>query len=166
MTTDQPAEPEDSKTRRKKAMTALQQLGERLLTCRPDKLASLPLGDPLRAAIAEYKRIPNSNEARRRHLQYIGRLMRGTDHEAIQAILDRDEVMDRQMFRRQQQLEAVCQRILDGGDEAISGLLDQFPQLDRQILRQTRLEYLRVKEPESLEVRTRLLAYLRREMAA
>ncbi|WP_320826781.1 ribosome biogenesis factor YjgA, partial [Reinekea sp.] len=61
----------------------LQAMGERLLGIKKGALAKFPLTDELLAAIEESKRI-KSNEAMRRHLQYIGKIMRGADIEGIQ----------------------------------------------------------------------------------
>ncbi|MFM1895376.1 MAG: hypothetical protein RLZZ385_450 [Pseudomonadota bacterium] len=160
MDSEQDTSAPDSKTQRKKAMIELQQLGERLLQCKAGILQSLPLSDHLRQALAEYKRIPNSHEAKRRQLQYIGRLMRGNDHEAILAALDKADVMDRLAYHRQQQLEKMCSRVLDEGDTAIQQLLDDFPQLDRQVLRQAHREYLKAQEHKLPQIRSRLLSYL------
>lgn len=76
-----------SKTRRKQEMHALQDLGERLAELSADKLARLDLPEPLGIAINEYRRF-NKWEARRRQMQYIGRLMRDIDPAAIVAQLD------------------------------------------------------------------------------
>jgi ribosome-associated protein len=76
-----------SKTRRKQEMHALQDLGERLAELTPDKLAQLELPERLATAIDEYRRF-NKWEARRRQMQYIGRLMRDIDAAPIIAQLD------------------------------------------------------------------------------
>ncbi len=86
-----------SKTRRKAQMTALQQLGERLVETDPARVAQLDLPDTLRAAIDEARRI-RKHEARRRQMQYIGRLMRGVDPAPIEAWLERQargQIVDR-----------------------------------------------------------------------
>ncbi len=71
-----------SKSQRKRDMTELQQLGVRLVACRPDQLTRLNLPESLREAILAAQRI-HAHEGRRRQLQYIGRLMRQADAEAI-----------------------------------------------------------------------------------
>lgn len=88
---DRPADPHidrrndpPSKSQRKRDMTALQQLGVRLVACKPDQLARLNLPESLRDAIIAAQRI-HAHEGLRRQLQYIGRLMRASDTEAIQA---------------------------------------------------------------------------------
>jgi ribosome-associated protein len=81
----QVAEPQ-SKTRRKEAMTALQALGEALLRLGPVRRAELALPERLTEALDAAQRI-TQREARRRQLQFIGRLMREVDAAPIRARL-------------------------------------------------------------------------------
>jgi len=83
--TERPDRP--SKTRRKKDMHALQALGVALVDLAPAQLAQIELPEALREAVVEAKRIA-SREARRRQVQYIGRLMRDVDPAPIRAKLD------------------------------------------------------------------------------
>ena len=78
-----------SKTRRKKDMQALQDLGARLVELDPSKLATLGLPERLSDAIRQLRSI-TKHEARRRQVQFIGRLMRDVDPEPLRAALDRD----------------------------------------------------------------------------
>lgn len=64
-----------SRSQKKRDSSALQKIGEEIANLAPTKLAQLPLTDDLEKAFQEYRRITNK-EAKRRHLQYIGRLMR------------------------------------------------------------------------------------------
>jgi ribosome-associated protein len=70
--------PVPSKTRRKRAMQALQDLGAELVALDPKRLASLDLPERLVDAIA-LARALTRHEARRRQMQYVGRLMRDID---------------------------------------------------------------------------------------
>jgi ribosome-associated protein len=76
-----------SKTQRKKNMHALQHLGERLAALNPAQLEQFDLAEKLREAIVEARKL-KTFEARRRQMQYIGRLMREIDAEAIRQKLD------------------------------------------------------------------------------
>ena len=67
-----------SKTRRKHEMHALQDLGLTLAGLDPTRLATLELPERLVEAIVLLRKI-TKHEARRRQLQYIGRLMRDID---------------------------------------------------------------------------------------
>ncbi len=64
-----------SKTRRKKAMTALQDLGAELVKLSPEQLARIDMPEELREAVQDAQRF-TKHEARRRQMQYIGRIMR------------------------------------------------------------------------------------------
>jgi len=81
---DAPAKP-PSRTARKRASEALQKLGEQLVTAKPAALAGLVLPERLEDAVQEAKAI-RSFGARRRQLQYIGKLMRALDEETVEAI--------------------------------------------------------------------------------
>jgi ribosome-associated protein len=78
---DQDAAP--SKTRRKQEMHALQDIGEQLVSLNSKRLAELSLPESLMDAITEAKRL-HKHEARRRQMQFIGRLMREVDPTPIQ----------------------------------------------------------------------------------
>ncbi|MDH4181880.1 MAG: DUF615 domain-containing protein, partial [Betaproteobacteria bacterium] len=77
-----------SKTRRKQAMHDLQDLGEALVALDPKALAKLDLPERLADAVAQARGITR-HEARRRQLQYVGRLMRDVDPAPIRAALER-----------------------------------------------------------------------------
>src|SRR5438105_8186511 len=78
--------PDPSKTRRKAEMHALQDLGEALVALSPARLARLSLPERLADAVVEARSITKW-EARRRQMQFIGRLMRNVDAEPIRAHL-------------------------------------------------------------------------------
>src|SRR6187455_2734613 len=67
-----------SKTRRKQEMHALQDIGEQLVQLDLKRLTELALPETLTDAILEARRI-HKHEARRRQMQYIGKLMRDVD---------------------------------------------------------------------------------------
>ncbi|MGH8802709.1 MAG: ribosome biogenesis factor YjgA [Casimicrobiaceae bacterium] len=77
-----------SKTRRKHAMHALQELGRELVELDPSRVAALELPEPLADAIALARRLTR-HEAKRRQMQYIGRLMRDVDAQPIRDALAR-----------------------------------------------------------------------------
>jgi len=76
-----------SKTRRKAEMHALQDLGEAMVRLAPARLAALALPERLADAITEARQITKW-EARRRQMQFIGRLMRDVDPLPIQARIE------------------------------------------------------------------------------
>jgi ribosome-associated protein len=75
-----------SKTKRKRDMHALQDLGAELVALDAKRLATLDLPERLVDAIALARTITR-HEARRRQMQYIGRLMRDVDPEPLRVAL-------------------------------------------------------------------------------
>jgi ribosome-associated protein len=75
-----------SKSSRKRSAHAAQKLGERLVRMRDAELAGLPLPEELRDAIAEARRLTSRGALARQH-QFIGKLMREVDVDAIEAAL-------------------------------------------------------------------------------
>lgn len=63
-------------------MHALQDLGRELVLLEPSKVASLDLPERLAEAIALARRLTR-HEAKRRQMQYIGRLMRDVDPQPL-----------------------------------------------------------------------------------
>lgn len=134
-----PWEPEEeiiwvSKTEMKTDMEALQKLGEELVTLKPSVLEKFPLSEDLALAIQDAQRF--KNEAKRRQLQYIGKLMRNIDPEPIQAALDKVRNKHSQATTELHKLEQLRDRIVEEGDAAISEVMDMYPEADRQRLRQ------------------------------
>jgi ribosome-associated protein len=64
-----------SKTQRKRQMTELQDLGEALAKLPPDQLKRIQMPEYLREALEEARRV-TGHEGLRRHMQYIGKIMR------------------------------------------------------------------------------------------
>ena len=79
-------ESEPSKTKKKQRMHELQWLGAALVELAPAQLAAIAMPEELAQAVGEARRI-TSREARRRQLQFIGRLMREIDPEPIASAL-------------------------------------------------------------------------------
>jgi ribosome-associated protein len=128
---DQP--PDVSKTQRKHEMHALQAIGEELVALPGNRLANINLPDSLRDAIHEARRI-NQRGARRRQLQYIGRLMRDVDADSIRKQLEEIRGGSAQEVAIMHRAERWRERLLSN-DTAISEFVDAFPGVDVQKLR-------------------------------
>jgi ribosome-associated protein len=124
-----------SKTRRKKEMHALQALGERLTELTRDELAQIDLPEELREAIAFAQRV-TAHEARRRHLQYVGKLMRRVDAEHVLAQVGRATGSSQAAVALMHQAEQWRDRLL-ADDAALTELLSRYPSPDSQWLRST-----------------------------
>jgi ribosome-associated protein len=123
-----------SKTELKNDMIMLQKLGEELVELKPSALEKFPIPDDLAEAILSAQRF--KNEARRRQLQYIGRIMRTIDPEPIQAALDKYHNKHAQTTMALHKIEQLRDRVVAEGDEAVEAVLDRYPAADRQRLRQ------------------------------
>jgi ribosome-associated protein len=86
---DHPLDDTPSKSQRKRDMLALQALGERLVELPAERLRRMDLPIGLLEAIQMAQKI-TAREGRRRQLQYVGRLMRDVDADAIRGQLDLD----------------------------------------------------------------------------
>ncbi len=124
-----------SKSEIKRQMTALQKLGEKLLALSPKQLALVPMSEKLEEAIETAKRI-NHHEGKRRQMQYIGKLMRSEDGEAIGAVIQQIEDGQKALARAFQQLETWRDRMITEGEDAIGEFANTYPDVDRQHLRQ------------------------------
>lgn len=122
-----------SKSEIKRDAEHLKQLGANLIELSPQNLAKMPLDDTLRDAIELAQRL--KLEARRRQIQYIGKLLRNLDPEPIQEALDKIENRHNQQQALLHKLELVRDELLAKGDSALNPLLADYPALDRQHLR-------------------------------
>lgn len=122
-----------SKTRIKKQMHELRDLGKELTELGKDQLEQLDLPENLRDAIREMKRI-NKFGAQRRQMQYIGKLMREVDTAHILAKLDAWKGTSQQHVAYMHKLERWRERLLESND-ALTELLAAHPQADAQRLR-------------------------------
>lgn len=114
-------------------MHELQALGAELARLSEAQLESIELPEELREALLEAKRI-SSHEAKRRQMQYIGRLMRGLDPAPIRARLGEIEGSSAQATARHRRLESWRERLL-GDDEALTEFAAEHPGADLQALR-------------------------------
>ena len=151
-----------SKSAIKRQMTALQKLGESLLELSDKQLQQIPLeSESLQIALTEAKRI-SSNSARKRHLQYIGKLMREIDPEPVQAALDAIYASRREARDEFHQLEELRDQLLEQGDQGIQAVIERWPQADRQQLRQLLLQHHRELQRNKPPAASRkLFQYLR-----
>jgi len=122
-----------SKTKRKQEMHALQALGAALVSLPESELRELSLDPALREAVLEAKRI-RSHEARRRQIQYIGRLMREVDPAPIRERLAATEGRSAAAVAQHRRLEAWRERLL-ADDAALTEYAQAFPRADLQELR-------------------------------
>jgi len=114
-------------------MHELQALGVALTRLSERELESFAMPAELRQALLEAKRI-KSHEAKRRQLQYIGRLMREVDPAPLRARLDAIVGSSAQASAHHRRLEAWRERLLED-DEALTAFAAEHPGADVQVLR-------------------------------
>lgn len=151
-----------SKTQRKKAMHALQDLGEQLVALGREQIAQVPLSVELRDAVLEAKRI-SAHEGRRRQLQYVGRLMREATPAQVEAIRTKLEGwhgQSREEAMLHRSAERWRERLLED-DDALNEFAAQHAGNDlqplRALLRATRKEQLEGNGPRHYRELYRLI---------
>jgi len=107
-----------SKSARKRAHLALQELGEELIALNDSERAALSLDDKLDKAVRDAGKI-NSRGALRRQKQLIGKLMRDVDPEPIRAKLAELRADDARMKRVFANAERWRDRIVRDGMDAL-----------------------------------------------
>ena len=121
-----------SKTELKQESIELQLLGETLTTLSTDQLDQLDLPEMMRDALDELSRV-GKHEATRRHMQYIGKLMRDIDPAPIRAQLDRWEMGTRANKAAFKASERWRDRLLAEPD-ALPLFMAEQPSVDREKL--------------------------------
>lgn len=134
-TSDDALYEEKSKSQVKREMHALVDLGRKLTTLKQDQLALLPLTDMLRKALSDAPK-HKSNIANKRHMQYVGKLLRDQDIDFIQSFLEQIDSSSREYNERFHALEQWRDRLATEGDAALAEFVNQYPEADRQHLRQ------------------------------
>lgn len=131
---DEEFEEEKSKSQIKREMEALQDLGKKLTELKPDQLKKVPMSEDLAHAIKESLNI-TQREAKRRHLQFIGKLMRAEDTEAIQYAIDEFDSSSERFNQELHRLEAWRERLISEGNNALSEFIEAHESTDVQHLR-------------------------------
>ena len=142
---------DQTRTDLKKESDALQDLGEALLGLRPKLLARLQLPEKLLEALAEHKRLTNF-EAKRRQMQFIGKLMRKLEESQVEAAKAALEEQRTGVSLEQTNVLVAEQwrdRLIDS-DDHLGIWLDQFPATDvqqvRALMRQARKDEATAKQ--------------------
>lgn len=126
---------EKSKSQVKREAHELLDLGAELLNLPKEQFTKIDLPETLHDAILEGHRI-TQHGARKRHLQYIGKIMRNVDAEHIREQIDTLAGTSKQAAATLHHIERWRDDLLAKGDDALERLLTEFPSADRQYLRQ------------------------------
>lgn len=144
---NEPIDDRKSKTQQKKEMQSLKNLGEKLLELPEEQLQSIE--EPaLIQAVTECKRITKGN-ARKRQIQYIGKLMRSADIDHIQRLVDRFDSSSKSHTIQFHKLERWRQELMEENKEVMGEIIRDCPNVDRQHLNQLVRNAIHERERQS-----------------
>ena len=155
------SEHEVTKSELKRQALELQNLGRKLAGLKAQQLASVPLPGNMRDAIADYQRFP-SHEAKRRQLQFIGKLMRQIDTEPIIAVLHELDGTSATARYRFHQLEQWRDRLM-ADPQGLTEYLTEHPHVDHQRLKRQLQKIRKARDEAQQRITTRELFRLLRE---
>ena len=151
-----------SKSEMKRDMLALQKMGEAIVKLSDGQFASIPIEDPILAEAIHTARRIKHREGLRRQMQYIGKLMRKTDTEAMIAAYRQLQEGRKQEARKFHELEQWRDRLIENGPNAVEEVINRFPSADRQHLRQLVMQANKEKKNNKSPAASRkLFQYLR-----
>ncbi|MCI7353592.1 MAG: ribosome-associated protein [[Actinobacillus] rossii] len=125
-----------SKSEIKRDAEELKKLGSKLVELTQANLDKIQLDETLLDAVNLARR--SRLEAKRRQLQFIGKLLRSATEDEINHIresLDKIENKHNQQQAMLHKLELLRDELVEQGDDALAKLLDEHPDADRQHLR-------------------------------
>ena len=125
-----------SKSEIKRDAEELKKLGSKLVDLTQANLDKIQLDESLLDAINLARR--SRLEAKRRQLQFIGKLLRSATEDEINHIresLDKIENKHTQQQAMSHKLELLRDELVEQGDDALAKLLNDHPEADRQHLR-------------------------------
>jgi len=151
-----------SKTEIKKEMHQLQDFGQKLVEMSKHQRSRLPLSEDLKYAMIVADKIRNKNEALRRHIRHIAKILVETDLVPIYQAIDVMANKHQQETAKFTRLESLRDKLIEQGNEAIEELLAEFEQLDRQKLKQLVRHAAKEKKAEKIGKHYRnLFTYLK-----
>jgi ribosome-associated protein len=158
---DQVAPP--SKTKRKQLMEDLQTLGEELVALSTDRIKKIDIPDELRDAVREAQRMPRHDEAKRRQMQYIGKIMRNVEVEPIRAALALVRGESAGETAKLHRLERLRTEFI-ADEKVVNEIAQLYPAVDLQHLRSLRRAALREQEQNKAPRSYRAIFQLLKEL--
>lgn len=143
-----------SKSQLKREMTALQKLGEELVSQPKDRVMRVPMPEDVREVILECQKIKD-HEGRRRQMQFVGKKMRSLEEDeldAIQKMLDSWKGASKAETAALHAVERKRDKLL-ADDKALTELKERHPEVDMQqlrtLIRNARKEQAEGKPPKA-----------------
>ncbi|OWW22980.1 ribosome biogenesis factor YjgA, partial [Noviherbaspirillum denitrificans] len=159
-----------SKSQLKREMTALQDLGEELVSQPKDRVMRVPMPEDVRDAILECQKIKD-HEGRRRQMQFVGKKMRTLEEDeiaAIQTVIDSWKGASKAETAAMHALERRREKLL-ADDKALTDLKAEFPEADvqqlRTLIRNARKEQAESKPPKAYREIFQILKQLQQSKA-
>ena len=146
-----------SRSQLKRDSQELRDMGAQLVQMPNAHLDKIAMDNTLLAAIKEARRL-KSNDARRRQIQYIGKLMRNMDLTEIRHSVEKLNHQSQTFRQYFAMLEQWRDRLIDEGNDAIEEFLTAFPNADRQQIRNLSRQAGREKTGSA---KTKLFKYLK-----
>ena len=153
-----------SKSQLKRDSQKLQNLGAQLVDMPENHLQKFSLDESLKSAIYEARRLKSRN-AKRRQIQYIGKLMRNIDLTEIEQTINRLNHQSKTYRQHFSKLEAWRERLINEGNSAIEALIEIYPNADRQQLRNLQRQANREAELKKPPTASRKLFKYLQELA-
>ena len=139
-----------SKTQIKNELIQLRKLGESLIDLPDGVYNTLSIPEKLDDAIKQAKKIA-SFQAKKRQLQYIGKVMRTVDMTEIEKKINDWQAGSKSLGREFKAIESLRERLIDNDTEVLNEIINAHPDCDiqrlRQLIRSTQKEQKLNKPP-------------------
>lgn len=119
-----------SRTEKKRSTENIQSMALALMKLSSSERNNLPLSDELKEAIVMVNKIKKNQEAYRRQMQLLSKILRDSDLQEIK------KAMEKPSNLALKKLEMVRDEMLSNNDEIINNFLQNHPLAERQRLRQ------------------------------
>lgn len=117
-------------------MTALQDIGKKLINLSATQLAKMTTIPDVLLKEIHVAHTLKTHEAKRRHLQYVGKIMREIDATAIIQELAQIQLTNFNKTKQFHEVEKWRDELIATGDDGLQKFMSTYPQADRQCIRQ------------------------------
>jgi len=125
-----------SKSDIKKEAKELQEFAKKLVALSKSQRAQLTASDELQEAFKLADKISNKPDALRRHMQFMAKVLRDEDLEALRKEHANFLSPHNQSEKFIKQVETWRSSLIEKGDSAINQFIEKFPSVERQKMRQ------------------------------
>ncbi|MFW5497981.1 MULTISPECIES: ribosome biogenesis factor YjgA [unclassified Maridesulfovibrio] len=153
-----------SRSQKKREMIALQKYAEKLMTLSPELVKKCGLPDYFIEEVLDAMSI-KAHEAKRRKVQYIGKLMRDIDAQPLIDFIEDIETGNKTDNMKFHTLEVWRSKLIDGDLSVFDEILELHPQADRQRISQLARNAKKEKEKNKPPKAARALFKALRELS-